>query len=235
MGILDLFLSEERQIDRHIRRLNNRDSTAEDREASARWLAEKATPKCLMGLLQRFELNLDHQLKDAGEKELVYSLLVGKGAACVEPARAFLRSCKQFAMPLKLVGEVGGADAQFAAVLDMLETERKKDDFKPEKKRALLVWLADQRRPECVDVARPFLADFDEGVRYAAAEAIVAQSSSDARAALEAVFSNPREESNRLKIRVATIFAQRNWSLDEALAERLPSGFRFREGRVVSA
>ena len=235
MGILDLFLSEERQIDRHIRRLNNRDSTPEDREASARWLADKASPKCLHGLLQRFELNLEHQLKDSGEKDLIYALLLGKGAAALDPARAFLRVCKQFALPLKLVGEIGGLDAQFAAVVEMLDTERKKDDFKPDKKKALLVWLADQRRAECVDVAKPFLSDFDEGVRYAAAEAIVGHSSPDARTALESVFANPREESNRLKMRVATIFSQRNWTLDEGLADRLPMGFRIREGRVVAA
>jgi hypothetical protein len=134
-----------------------------------------------------------------------------------------------------LYGELAGTDAQFALAADLLEAERQKDDFKPDKKRALLVWLADQRRPACVSAARPFLEDFDEGVRYAAAEVVIAQSSTDARDALEAVFANPREESNRLKIRVATVFAQRGWALPEALSGALPAGFVWREGRVLAA
>ena len=38
MGLFDFFLSDEKKIAKHQRRLTNRDSQPEDREASARWL-----------------------------------------------------------------------------------------------------------------------------------------------------------------------------------------------------
>lgn len=233
MGLFDFFLSEEKQIQRHVRRLTNRDSQPEDREASARWLAEKATPQALIGLLARFDINLDHQLKDAGEKEFVFSLLAGLGEAAIEPTRTWLRQCKHFALPLRLLGEIGGPRASLDMAFELLEIEGKKDDFKPDKKKALLVWLVGVKDPRCVEKAAPFLADFDEGVRYAAIEVLVAQGGDAGRAPLEAVLVNPREESNRLRVRVAEVFAQRGWRAGPEVAERVPEGFAFRDGRIT--
>ncbi len=234
MGLFDFFLSEEKQIARHVRRLTNRDSTPEDREGSARWLSDKGTPEALVGMLQRFDLNLEHQLKDSAEKEAVYSLLLGHGKKVLEPAKAWLPRCKQFALPIKLIGEIEGAAAQLDVALHLLEAEHLKDNFKPEKKKALLVWLADVRNPRCIEGALPFLSDFDEGVRYAATEVLLAQGES-AREALQAVFSDRPEQSNRLKVRVAEVFAQKGWRLEDSFSTGLPSSFRLKDGRVLSA
>jgi len=234
MGFLDFFLSEEKQVARHVRRLTNRDSTPEDREASARWLSDKGTPEALVGLLQRFDLNLEHQLKDTSEKELVYSLLVGHGKNVLEPAKAWLAQCKQFALPMRLVGEVDGAPAQLAVALEMLRVEREKDNFKPEKKKAILVWLADVKNPQCIEGSMPFLSDFDEGVRYAATEVLLAQGEL-AREVLQTVFAPEPEQSNRLKIRVAEVFAQRGWRFDDAFSPGLPGSFRLKDGRVQTS
>lgn len=236
MGLLDFFLGDERNIQRHTRRITNRDAQPDDREASARWLAQNGSPKAILGLLQRFDMNLEHQLKDQGEKELVHDLVLPMGEKAVEALRAWLRQCRQFTQPLRLLGEIQGHEAAVAMVYELLELELKKDDFKPDKKKGLLVWLAEVRHTGVIAAASPFLTDFDEGVRYAAAEAILAQGGEPARKALLAVLSNPNEESNRLKIRVADQFVQRGWRADELTdGAHLPERYTLREGRIVQA
>ena len=238
MGLFDRFFGDEAKIQKHTRRLTNRDSQPDDRDASARWLAERGTAQALIGLLQRFDLSLEHQMKDAGEKDLAYSLLLAKGEQAIEPTKAWLRQCKQFAMPLRLLGEIGGGNAAIETAYELLELELKKDDFKPEKKKGLLVWLADMRHSGASRAAEPFLKDFDEGVRYAAAEVIIAQGADTGRGPLLDVIANPKEESNRLKTRIAEIAVQRSWRVEdraEALTKSLPSGFQVRDGRLLPA
>ena len=43
MGLFDRFFGDDAKIARHIRRLTNRDSQPEDRDSSAKWLAERGT------------------------------------------------------------------------------------------------------------------------------------------------------------------------------------------------
>lgn len=236
MGLFDFFLSEEKLVKRNIARLINRDSQPEDREAAARYLAQRDTAEASLGLLQRFDLQLEHQLKDQGEKELVFDLLVPKGKVLVEPLQVWLRQCKSLAMPLKLLGEVGGREVAIEMCYELLRIELEKDDFKPAKKKALLVWLAEQKHPGAALAAAPFVADFDEGVRYSAVEVIAAQADDSARPALLAVLTSPKEESGRVRARVAQVFVDRGWGLDgaeEAVAAHLPTGFRVRDGRIV--
>jgi hypothetical protein len=236
MGLFDFFLSEEAQIKKNIARLTNRDSQPDDRDASAKWLAERNSPLALLGLLQRFDLALEHQLKDQAEKELVFDLLVAKGAQVLDPVRVWLRQCKSFAMPLRLLGEVGGREAAVEMGYELLKIELQKDDFKPVKKKALLVWLAEQRHAGASAAAAPFLADFDEGVRYSAVEVIAAQSGDEGRAALLELLAGTKEESNRVRVRVASVFVQRGWRVDDAgagLVSVLPAEFKVRDGRIV--
>jgi hypothetical protein len=57
----------------------------------------------------------------------------------------------------------------------MLAMESVDNELKPERKHRLLIALAERRDARIIDAAAPFLADFDEGVRNAAVEAIAAQ------------------------------------------------------------
>ena len=135
MGFFDLFMSDEKKIKKHHRRLTNRDAQDEDREASAHWLADNGTPEALLALLSRFDMALDHQLKDAGEKDLVEDLVRHQGASAGTAVRAWLKQCKVTARPLKLLADIEGPDAAQAMVYDLLIAERDQDPFKPEKKK----------------------------------------------------------------------------------------------------
>ena len=236
MGLFDFFLSDEKKIAKHQRRLTNRDSQPEDREASARWLVDQGSPQSLLSLLARFDISLDHQLKDKGEKELIYALASSQGEKIIEPLNVWLRKCKSVALPLRMLEDLSGKEAAIAMACELLEMERERDDFKPTKKKALLIWLAGVRNDKCMSTASPFLEDFDEGVRYAAAEVIIAQKEDAGAEALLTVLTNPEEESNRLKIRICEIFEQRKWNVGEAAAQleqTLPDKFRLENGRVM--
>ena len=235
MGVFDFFMSADKRIARQQRTLTNRDVQADDREKSARWLADNGTPKALVALLTRFDLQLENGLKDQAEKELVYKLALAFGPAIERPLERHLERCRQISLPLRMYVELRGEAAAIVKVFEVLEHERKKDDFKPQKKLDLLVWLAERRHPGAVEAAASSLEDFDEGVRYAAAEVIIGQQTEAGRPHLERILRNAAEESNRLRVRIADVFAQRRWSVEDAGAVHLPGGFAVREGRVVAA
>jgi hypothetical protein len=236
MGFFDLFLSEEQRIQRHQRTLTNRDAQADDREASARWLVDNGKPKALVALLTRFDMNLENQLKDKAEKDFAYALLAGMGDDLFRPLERHLERCRQIALPLRMYVETQGVQAAIEKVYDVLERERAKDDFKPQKKVDLLVWLSEHPHPNAMGAARPFLEDFDEQVRYSAAEVIMAQQGDAGKPSLEKVMLNPEEESNRLRVRIAGVFIERGWRLDTAddqATEHLPGGFTLKDGRLA--
>ncbi len=235
--MFDLFLSEEKRIGKNQRTLTNRDKQAEDRETAARWLNDNGSPKGIVALLTRFDMNLENQLHDKDEKQLVYGMLASAGEAVTRPLDRHLKRCRQLAMPMRLHIELHGLDATVEKVMELLQIELEKDDFKPRKKHDMLVWLAEHKHPRVIEAVTPFLADFDENVRYSAAEVMLAQGDDAARPALAAALANPEEESNRLRVRLAEAFQQRGWSVDDpdAVAAHLSERFALRGGRVVLA
>jgi hypothetical protein len=235
VGVFDIFLSDERRMQKNQRTLTNRDVQAEDREAASRWLLDNGSPKALVALLTRFDMNLENQLRDKNEKDSLYAALAAIGEPVVRPLERHLEKCRQVAVPVRLYQDLKGEEAAILKVYQLLEIERSKDDFKPQKKLDLLVWLAERRHPGAIQAVSPLLADFDEGVRYAAAEVIIFQNDDAGRTVLASVIGNPQEDSNRLRVRLADVFSQRRWALDPTFAPQLPSGYALREGLVVSA
>ena len=237
MGMLDFMLSTEKKIAKNTRRLTNRDAQPEDRETSAQWLASEGSPQSMLGLLARFDLKLDHDIKNQTEIDYLYQLCLGLGDKMKEPLEVWIRQCKAVAHPLALIGDLQGAEAAIAAAYEVLEIERTQgNEFNPHKKKAVLIWLAERRHPELIANVAPFLSDFDEGVRYAASEAVIAQQDDAGREPLLGVLMNADEESNRLRIRVCEVFSQRRWPVGEAeaaLSQSLPDGWTVRGGRIV--
>ncbi|MBW2255924.1 MAG: hypothetical protein JRI25_15180 [Deltaproteobacteria bacterium] len=181
-------------------------------------------------------MTLDHQLKNQGEIEYVYSLAAYQGEAIVESLQAWLRLCRRVGTPLRLYQDLAGHEAAVQMVYELLEKELARQDFKALKKKKLLVWLAEVRHEGAIASAAPFLEDFDEGVRYAAAEVIITQDDEAGRVPLLRALANPEEESNRVKVRVTEVFASRRWPVEdvEGVAEQLPEGYAVRDGRIVS-
>jgi len=243
MSFLDKIFGD--PLKKHARRVGTRDAQPEDRESSARWLLDNGTPEALTAVFKRFELQLEHSLKDKKEKELVFDLLVETGPAAAVAARDFARTSVHFQWAVAVIDKVEGPGAGTRSLIDMLAAQRVEDEFKPEKKRTLLLFLAERQDPAIAPAAARFLTDFDEGVRHAAIEAIAAQGAAQenvggatedtsSRDLLAAALMNPREESTRIRGRLAEIFATRSWPVpeDAAFQANVPVGFRLVEGRL---
>ena len=239
MGTFDFitdYFTAEGKFKRHVRRMKDRDTPPEDREVSFHFLADKGTPKAIMGLLSRFEMTLTQQLKDRNEKEYVFQLLVNLGDDVIEPLDYHLRKNKQFAYPLRLLEELTDAERAVAMVYDLLSQEAGKASFEPRKKKDLLVWLAERKHDGAIPAAVPFLEDFDEEVRYAAAEVIIAQHTDAGAEPLLGVLTRADEDSIRLKHRVCEVFRNRGWTTQGAdLEGLLPTGFTTTNDRIVPA
>lgn len=222
-------------VPKHARRIANRDAQAEDREASAEWLAKDGSDAALLGLCARFGLQLEHQLKDRKEKDRVAELLTGHGQRGASAARGWARANTAFPYAVKVVEAVEGGSAGLDFLLDLLAGEKVEEEFHTEKKRLLLIALAERRDARIAAGAARFLKDYDEGVRNAAVEAVAAQEGEEGREALLAALLNPKEESTRVRGRLAEIFAQRGWPVGEAgfLAQNLPPGFRLQDGLLL--
>lgn len=232
----NFMLSEDKRIQKEQRNVTNRDKQPEDRESAARWLADNGSGRALVALLTRFDMQLEHQMNDRDEREFVFGLLVRHGDALDRPLRAHLKRCKMIAMPLRLLEEASGREAAIEMAFELLKIELDRDDFKPQKKIDLLTWMAEHRHPEAIQRLAPFLKDFDEGVRYAAAEVILGQQDDAAKGPLEAVLADPSEESNRLKVRLCEAFQRRRWTLSDpdAVAPNLHETFEVVDGQIVA-
>ena len=239
MGFFDIFLSgsPEKQIKRYGAKLRNKDTPVEDRQAAAAWLAKNGSPEAILALLGRFEMSYEHHMKDTSEKEDVSNYVLNLGEKAVEPLATFLLRCRQFARPLALYEQLAGRDAAVKLTLELLSSASRVSELKPEKKREILVKLADFRDARVVEPVMPLLSDFDEGVRYAVAEVLFAQEETPAiRDALLDRLVSPDEESGRLRGRIAQIASTRRWPLGDraaALASRLPAGARIVDGALL--
>jgi hypothetical protein len=239
MGLFDFLTGgHDSQVIRQCKRVANINGQPEDRDAAARWLAADGSEQAIYGLLGRFDISIENQMKDAAEKELVFELLLAVEGPVLAAANRYVVRCKSIAFPLRLIATLGGNTALVDTLLSLLSAEAAKEDYKPDRKRQFLIRAAECRDARIVAGAAPFLKDFDEGVRYAAAEAIIAQESDEGRPFLLEALANSDEESNRLRVRIAEVFASRKWGLDDkaaAIGQNPPVGWRVAGGLLAPA
>jgi HEAT repeat protein len=233
VGFLDFLTGS--PLKRNLKKAVDRDAQADDRESALHALAAEGSREALEGLCARFALQLEHGMRDRKEKDLVFDLLCDKGATGAEVARAYARATASFAWPVRVVERVEGAAEATSLLLGMLAEESVDNELKPEKKHHLLIALAERKDARIVESAAPFLADFNEGVRNAAMEAVAAQDGDAGIAPLTAALVSPTEESTRIRGRLAEIFAARDWPApqDAWFLGNLPVGYHINEGRLV--
>jgi hypothetical protein len=231
------FGSKDKQLVLHAKRIKTKDAQGEDRQASAFWLAQYRSPESIVGLLGRFEMTYEHLMKDADEKDEVAELVIHLGDDAVRPLESHLGRCKNFARPLALYQQLTDSDHAMAIVISLVEKEAG-SELRPEKKTHLLIKLAEYVHPDAAKTALDFLEDYDEGVRYAAAEILIKQPETpEIQTALMAGLINAKEDSTRFRGRLAEVAATRGWALGshaKTLAESAPAGFSVRANRLVA-
>jgi HEAT repeat protein len=232
MGFLDRFSKDGRDArarEKNAQRAINKYAQSPDRLKALQALRDDGSDDALYALMRRFGMMYDKTIEDEQEKEWVFQWLIEKGEAVLPALKRYLLSADSISWPLRVLDKVvdakeGRIDV-IAAVLERHEPGYERD---PTKKIQLLTHLAGLKHARVPALVAPYLGDMDEGVRYACVDALLKQGDETAaRLPLLDLFA--KEESLRLRIRIADGLAELGWSIADRRADvekGLPEAFQ---------
>ncbi len=212
MGLFDHFsptARRERALRRAIRKSSDKHALSSERLHALSALRDDGGDDAVLGMLRRFSFSYEKSIQDEQEKEWVYHVLCELGSRRVLPAlRLYLKESAAVAWALRVLGEIADL-AQLREVLrELCEQNDNGYARDPDKKIQLLHFMGERRDPVVAGLLVPYLQDMNEGVRYRAAEALLAQGGQEALAALRPVLLGQAEESLRIRARIAEGLAQ---------------------------
>ena len=241
MGLLG-FLSksgrDQRARERNAKRAVNKYAQSPDRFKAFESLLADGSPDSIFALLKRFGMMYDKTIEDEQEKEWVFDALVEKGASIVPQIVRYLKAADSISWPLRLLDKVATKEYELKIVTEILAEHEPGYERDPTKKIQLLNHLAGMKLPGAAQLCAPYLVDMDEGVRYAAGEALVRLGDEEAgRQPLIERFLADDEESLRLRLLIAEGFVDRGWVVAKAhrpaFDQKLPDQFTIdREGHL---
>jgi len=215
----------------------NKYAQSVDRMKALETLLEDGSPDALFGMLRRFGMMYDKTIEDEQEKDWVFDVLVNKGTAVLEPVKRYLFSADSVSWPLRVLDKVASKEQELEILKAVLERHEPGYERDPTKKIQLMNHIGALKEPAHGPLVAPYLGDMDEGVRYAAVEALVRLKNEEAsREPLLELFVSDKEESLRIRIRIAEGFAELGWLVHGhrgTVEKKLPEQFQLdREGHV---
>lgn len=240
MGLLG-FLSKEgrdrRSLEKNAARAVNKYAQSPDRYKAMQSLINEGSPESIFAVLRRFGMMYDKSIEDEQEKEWLFDSLVEKGAAIIPQVERYLLAADSISWPLRLLSKVAGKEHEIDVIKKVLERHEPGYERDPSKKIQLLNHLAAMKDSAVAPLAAPYLADMDEGVRYAAAEGLIRLGNEEAaRETLIAHFVDEKEDSLRVRLVIADGLADQGWLVKShrpAFDKRLPEAFAIdKDGRL---
>jgi HEAT repeat protein len=236
-GFLNKDGRERRNLERNVARAVNKYAQSPDRYKALQALIQEGSPDAIYGALRRFGMMYDKSIEDEQEKEWLFETLVEKGASTIPQIERYLISAESISWPLRLLGKVAAKDHELQVVTRILARHEPGYERDPTKKIQLLNYLAGLKEAGAPALCAPYLDDMDEGVRYAAAEALIRLGNEEV--ALEPLiqhFVADSEESLRVRLQIANGLADHGWLVKSnrpAFDKKLPDQFTIdREGRL---
>jgi HEAT repeat protein len=238
MGILDLF-SKQGRVERArasaIKGATNKFMQSGDRFKHLQTLRDDGSAEALYGLMRRFGMMYDKTIEDEQEKDWVFEVLSEKGETILPSLKKYLAAAESISWPLRLLDKVADRETELAVLREILERHEPGYERDPTKKIQLLNHLAALKDKRVPPLCAPYLKDMDEGVRYAAVEALLRQADEAVAAPpLLDLFADAGEESLRIRLQIAEGFADLGWKVPdepgprrEAVKKLLPDQFRF--------
>jgi len=222
MGVFDLFSKDgrgQRSREKNAASAVNKYKQSADRMKAMQSLLDDGSPEAFYALIRRFGMMYDKTIEDEQEKEWVFEMLVGKGGVVLEPLKKYMLAADSISWPLRLLDKVVDAkELRIDVIAEVLERHEPGYERDPTKKIQLLNHLGSLKHERVSSLVVPYLTDMDEGVRYAAIETMLRQGDEAAsRQALLDYFV--KEDSLRLRIRIADGFAELGWLLGERRAD----------------
>jgi hypothetical protein len=241
MGLFDLLSKDkrdERSRSRNIAQAINKYAQSPDRMKALESLADEGSDESLYGLLRRFGVVYDKSIEDEQEKEWVFETLVSKGKSALPAVKKYLFSAESISWPLRILDKIAAnVDEEIAVIQEVMERHEPGYERDPTKKIQLLTHVGTLKHARSAELAAPYLKDMDEGVRYAAVEALVRQKNEGvAREPLLELFTADAEESLRLRLKIAEGFVELGWTVQgfrPGVEKKLPEAFALdREGHI---
>ncbi len=222
MGFLDRFSKDgrdQRAREKNAARVINKYAQSPDRLKAMQELRDDGSPEALYALMRRFGMMYDKSIEDEQEKEWAFEWLVEKGEAALPALKKYMISAESISWPLRLLDKVVDAkEGRIDVIAEVLARHEPGYERDPTKKIQLMTHLAGLKHVRVPPLVAPYLDDMDEGVRYAAVEALLKQADeSVARAPLLALLA--KEDSLRLRIRIADGFAELAWPVADRRAD----------------
>jgi hypothetical protein len=232
MGFMDRFSKDgrdQRSREKNAARAIDKYAQSPDRMKALQALRDDGSTESLFALMRRFGMMYDKTIEDEQEKEWVFEMLVEKGGAVLPALKRYLAVAESISWPLRLLDKVvDGKEGRIDVIAEVLERHEPGYERDPTKKIQLLTHLGSLKHARVPSLALPYLEDMDEGVRYAALEALIRQGDeAAARTQLLDLFA--KENSLRLRIRIADGFAELGWSVADRRADIekvLPEAFQ---------
>ena len=240
MGLLDLFSKDkrdERARDKNVARAGNKHSQSIDRMKALESLVNDGSDEAFYGLLRRFGWQFHKIIEDEQEKDWVFEVLENKGKDILPALRRYLLSADSISWGLRLLDKVADREEEIAALEQVLAKHEPGYERDPTKKIQLLSHLGHLKHDKAAGLVAPYLKDMDEGVRFAAAEALLHLKREDiARDPLLELFTSDAEESLRIRLRICEGFAELGWLVHGhrgGVEKKLPDSYQLdREGHI---
>jgi hypothetical protein len=215
MSILDLF-SKQHRVQRArasaIKKAVSKFDQSVDRFKALQALRDDGSEEALYGLMRRFGMMYDKSIEDEQEKEWVFEVLSEKGTAILTALEKYLLTADSISWPLRLLDKVADREKELEILRKVLERHEPGYERDPSKKIQLLNHMAALKDPRVPPLVPPYLKDMDEGVRYAAVDAVVRQADEGAAAApLLERFTSAEEDSLRVRLKIAEGFVEHGW------------------------
>lgn len=222
MGIFDLLSKEGRAkstLERSLKRTNDRFIQSPERFAAMEKLREHGSEEAIYGLVRRFGFVYDKTIEDEQEKEWVQETLAALGDRAFEPVKRFILEGETISHPLNVLERIAPTDKVLAVIDELSKREEPGYTRHPQKKIQFLTWLGEWKGAEPAEVARrivPYLADFDETVRFTAVDSLAHQKDEAvARGPLLDALLRPEEESRRILVRIADVMVEAAFRVDD--------------------
>ena len=234
--------SKERRLAGARKKTLNKLAQSPERWAAMDKLREEGSLESLLTLCRRLSITSSKLVEDQQEKEWVVDSLVAKGELALPAVRAYLDEAEGLAYPLRILEGIARGPEVLEIVDKILAGEPPGYTRDPGRKLDVINFLAESERisdAEATPRVLPYLADFDENVRYAAVTAVGLRPTPDAAGPLVTALLRPEEESRRLKLRIGEVLAEANLDLagrkDEvaALFGDVLSDYKLHRDRLV--
>jgi hypothetical protein len=210
--------SKEKALQRTIDKATNKLAQQPDRWGAMEKLKDDGSEAALYGLCRRFGITSMRGVEDEQEKNWVVDVLVEKGAMALAPLRKYMANAEQLSHSLRVLEQIVPVPKVLEVVDELIAGEPPGYTRHPERRTDLIRWLGEWTAPgddALIKRLVPYLADFDENVRFAAIDALAARDPAKVGEPLITAMLRPEEESGRIKRRIAEVLAEKKIPLGE--------------------